>query len=129
MANTVKVTPDVYKDIKSLHEEGNTAASIANYFKISETSVKKVVNSKNRTEYLNKGVSNVKRAKSKQVSHVSVKDFKELLNLTMQLQGEIAQLKGKVTALDSRLYYLEQENAKDIVRRSNKRWFNFGKES
>lgn len=132
MANKVKVTNEVYKGVKSLIKEGIKTASIASYYEIAESTVYRINKSKNITEY--KGLNNASSANKKTVKRTSkesnnAKLLREKPQLLSQLIKENNYLRGKVEALDSRLYYLEKEDAKRLARQS-KKWFNFrsGKE-
>ena len=130
MANKVKVTNEVYNGVKSLIKEGNKTASIASYYGIAASTVQRIHKSKNITEYksLNNASKNkdVKRT-SKESSNAKL--LRENPQLLSQLIKENNYLRGKVEALDSRLYYLEKEDAKRLARQG-KKWFNFrsGKE-
>lgn len=132
MANKVKVTNEVYNGVKSLIKEGNKTASIASYYGIAASTVQRIHKSKNITEY--KSLNNASSANKKTVKRTSkessnAKLLRENPQLLSQLIKENNYLRGKVEALDSRLYYLEKEDAKRLARQG-KKWFNFrsGKE-
>lgn len=130
MANKVKVTNEVYNGVKSLIKEGNKTASIASYYGIAASTVQRINKSKNIKEY--KGLNNASKNKAvKRTSKESnnAKLLRENPQLLSQLIKENNYLRGKVEALDSRLYYLEKEDAKRLARQG-KKWFNFrsGKE-
>lgn len=125
MANKVKVTNEVYNGVKSLIKEGNKTASIASYYGIAASTVQRIHKSKNIKEY--KGLNNA--SKNKDVKRTSkessnAKLLRENPQLLSQLIKENNYLRGKVEALDSRLYYLEKEDAKRLARQG-KKWFNF----
>lgn len=133
MANTVKVTSDVYKGVKSLISEGNKTERIANYYGIATSTVQRIHKSKNIKEY--RGLNNTADTKKKSGKGGSKSsDIGKLLRENTQLLSQVSKeneyLRGKVEALDSRLYYLEKEDAKRLARQG-KRWFNFrsGKEN
>lgn len=132
MANKVKVTSEVYKGVKSLISEGNKTEHIANHYGIAASTVQRIHKSKNIQEYraLNNS-SNAKKKPGKDGSKQSATDklLRENNQLLQQISKENEYLRGKVEALDSRLYYLEKEDAKRLARQG-KKWFNFrsGKE-
>lgn len=125
MANTVKVTSEVYKGVKSLIREGNKTEHIANHYGIAASTVQRIHKSKNFKEY--RGLNDTSKKKAvKRTSEESnnTKLLRENTELLSQLLKENNYLRGKVEALDSRLYYLEKEDAKRLARQG-KRWFNF----
>lgn len=125
MANKVKVTNEVYKGVKSLIREGNKTEHIASYYGIAASTVQRIHKSKNLNDY--RGLNNTSKNKAvKRTSKESnnAKLLRENTELLSQLLKENNYLRGKVEALDSRLYYLEKEDAKRLARQG-KRWFNF----
>lgn len=127
MANTVKVTSEVYKGVKSLISEGNKTERIANYYGIAASTVQRIHKSKNIKEYRglnNTANTNKKSGKGGRKPSDIGKLLRENTQLLSQVSKENEYLRGKVEALDSRLYYLEKEDAKRLARQG-KRWFNF----
>jgi hypothetical protein len=133
MANTVKVTNEVYNGVKSLIREGNKTEKIAKYYGIATSTVQRIHKSKSLNNY--RGLNNTSSAKKKAVKRdrkesSNAKLLRENTELLSQLLKENNDLRSKVAALDYRLYYLEKEDAKRLARQG-KKWFNFrsGKES